>query len=185
METGALREKLKKLLDEERFTHSISVEITAAKLAKSHKINVKKAAVAGLLHDCARWMDEANLLNTAKKAYIKIDPFLRAHPKLLHSELSTYFAKDYFGIKDKEILTAIKNHTIGRPNMSKLEKIIYIADHVEPGRGHEGIKEIRKIAYKNLNLAIVKISTGMIQYLLDRNLPIYLQTIITRNYYIK
>lgn len=184
IEIDKLREKLKNLLEKKRFEHCLSVETTAIKLSKAHKIDTSKSAIAGLLHDCARWMDEKNLIETAKKLKIKIDPFIKTHPKLLHSELSSYFAKEYFGVKDAEILYAIKSHTIGRSNMTKLEKIIYVADHIEPGRGHKHLAEIRKIAYKDLDYAIVKISSGMIQYLLDCELPIYSETILTRNYYL-
>lgn len=184
IEIDNLREKLKNLLNKKRFEHCLSVETTAIKLAKAHNTDPNKAAIAGLLHDCARWMDEKNLLNTANKFKINIDAFIKTHPKLLHSIVSSYFAKEYFGIKDKEILLAIKSHTIGAPKMTKLEKLIYVADHIEPRRGHKHLAKIRKIANKDLDYAIVKISSGMIQYLLDHELPIYLPTIITRNYYL-
>lgn len=169
-----LREKLKLLLDPDRFRHSILVENTAVKLANIHGADIKKAAIAGLLHDCAKWMDPSSLLKKAKQLKIEIDPFLKIQPKLLHSTISAHFAHEYFGIKDKNILLAIKNHTIGRPGMTKLEKIVYVADHTEPG----------KIAKKDLNHAIVKISSEMIQYLLDNNLRIFTETVKTRNYYL-
>lgn len=179
-----LRDKLKLLLDPARFRHSILVENTAVKLAKIHGADIKKAAVAGLLHDCAKWMDPESLLKKAKQLKIELDPFFKIQPKLLHCTISSYFAHEYFSINDKNILLAIKNHTIGRIGMTKLEKIIYVADHIEPGRTYKNVAYIRQIARKNLNSAIVKISTEMIQYLLDNDLPIFPETVNTMNYYL-
>lgn len=183
--TSKISRELEKFLDEDRLRHSLAVEKVALKLAKIHRANVKKAALAGLLHDCAKWMSGSELLRTARNFRIKIDPFMRVQPKLLHAPVSACFAKKYFGIKDKEILQAIQSHTTGRPNMTVLEKIIYLADHIEPGRRYRHVETIRRLAMKDLDAAIAHASTEMIKYLLNKGLPVYSQTVQTRNHYLK
>lgn len=177
--------KTKKTLNTQRFKHCLSVEKTAIHLAKIYRISHEKIALAGLLHDCAKWMNNDQILKQAKKSGLKIDPFMKIQPKLLHGPLSAHFAKVHFGIKDEGILTAIKNHTSGRPNMTKLEKIIYLADHIEPGRKYKNVKKIRKIAFTQMDKAIALIAGEMLQYLLDKGLSIYPRTVLTRNYYLK
>jgi predicted HD superfamily hydrolase involved in NAD metabolism len=176
--------KLRDALDRERFEHSLRVEKTALSLAKRYKVSTKKASLAALLHDCGRKFSKKGMLKEARRAGIKIDPISRFEPKLLHAELSAYLAKKTFGIKSKEILGAIQKHTIGSPKMSKLEKIIYLADHIEEGRNFSGVKKARKTALKDLNKAIVEVATEMINYLIKKKLPVHPGTLLTRNYYL-
>ena len=103
-------------------------------------------------------------------------------PKLFHGEIGRHLAKDEFGVKDQEILTAIENHTTGRPGMSRLEKIIYLADHVEIGREFSGIDRIRKLAFTDLDRAIIAFAENSIAYFLKLGLPFHPATVETRNY---
>lgn len=176
--------KLRKALARDRFEHSLRVEKTAVALAKQHKVSVNKASLAALLHDYARKFSRSGMLKEARRQKIEIDPISRFEPKLLHAELSAYLAKKDFRVRSKEILNAIRKHTVGAPGMSKLEKIIYLADHIEEGRNFLGVSKTRRLAFKDLDRAIVETSSQMLSYLLKKGLPIHPGTVETRNYYL-
>jgi predicted HD superfamily hydrolase involved in NAD metabolism len=178
------RLKLKRALDRERFAHSLRVEQTALSLAKRYGVDQGQAALAALLHDYARKFDRPGLLKEAKKRKIRIDPISRLEPKLLHAELSARLAQEEFGIKDRAVLNAIRKHTLGAPGMSKLEKIIFLADHIEEGRDHPGIARVRALAAQDLDRAVVAVLTATVQYLLRKELPVHPGGIKTRNYYL-
>ncbi|MDD5382583.1 MAG: bis(5'-nucleosyl)-tetraphosphatase (symmetrical) YqeK [Candidatus Margulisbacteria bacterium] len=176
--------KLKQVLDPERFEHSLRVEASALKLAEKHHVPAGKVSLAALLHDYARQYSRQELLEQAKKYRLAIDPVAEFEPKLLHAELSALLAKKDFQVSDKAILEAIKKHTLGSPGMSKLEKIIYLADHIEEGRDFAGVKRVRQLAVKDLDRAIAESAGQMLKYLLAKGLPIHPLTVQTRNYYL-
>lgn len=176
--------KLKEDLGRERFEHSLRVERTSISLARKYGVSVKQASIAALLHDCARKLDRQALLKEARRQKLKIDPVSRFEPKLLHAELSARMANKDFGIKSAAILNAIRKHTIGSAGMEKLEKIIYLADHIEEGRKFSGIKKVRALASKDMDVAIIESTSNMLRYLLRKGLPIHPGMIETRNYYL-
>lgn len=176
--------KIKISLDSERFKHSLRVEKTAVRLAKIFGENLEKASIAGLLHDCARRYNRKQLLGVARKIGLEIDPVRKFEPKLFHGEIGAYLARTEFGVRSAEILRAIRNHTTGAPRMSKLEKIIYLADHIEEGRNFPEVKRLRNLAFRNLDRAIFESTSAMLKFLLEKKLPIYLETIRTRNSFI-
>lgn len=180
----AIKNRLSKLLGRERFEHSLSVQRVAIDLARHHGIPEEKARLAGLLHDSARWMDRLELLAKAEELEMDIHPIQRLEPKLLHAPLSAWMAQEEFGIQDQQILSAIARHTAGAENMSSLDKIIYLADHIEPKRNFWKVDLVRSLAYKNMNSAIVECASSMIRYLVDKGLAIFPPTILTRNYYL-
>jgi len=184
MDEKNIIKKLKSLLGPSRFKHSLRVREKVLHLSKFHKINLKKASIAGLLHDVSRFMDRKGLLILAKKIKLPIDPISRIEPKLLHAPLSAYIAREKFGIKDRQILKAISSHTLGRKNMTMLEKIVYVADHVEEGRSHAGAANARRLAEFDIDQAIVAISSSMIKYLSGNKLPVHPMTLEVRNYYL-
>ncbi len=184
MDEKNIIKRLKYLLGPSRLKHSLRVREKVVHLSKFHRIDLKKAAIAGLLHDVSRFMDRDGLLKLAEKIKMKIDPILRFEPKLLHAPLSAYIARKKFGIRDRQILRALASHTLGRKNMTMLEKIVYVADHTEEGRSHAGVKRARKLAEADLDQAIVAISTSMIKYLLGKGLPVHPMTVEVRNYYL-
>jgi predicted HD superfamily hydrolase involved in NAD metabolism len=184
MDEKKIIKRLKNLLGLSRFKHSLRVREKVLHLSHFNKVNPKKAGIAGLLHDVSRSMDRSGLLKLAEKIKIKIDPISRFEPKLLHAPLSAYIARTKFGIKDRQILKAISSHTLGRKNMTMLEKIVYVADHVEEGRAHAGIAKARRLAESDINQAVVAISTSMIKYLLGNDLPVHPMTVEVRNYYL-
>ena len=184
LDEETIKKRLSELLDEERFNHSLSVEKTALELALHHCVPEDKARIAGYLHDVGRSVEKAGFLKKAREFGIKPDEVENFQPKLLHSRLGAIIAEKDFNITDKEILGAIENHTSGRPGMSKLEQVVYLADHIEPGRKFKGVEEVRSLAYLNMDLAIAKSTTSMIEMLLAKNLPIHPRTIKTGNFYL-
>ena len=184
MHKEAIKKKLRGLLSEKRYEHCLAVAKTAVRLAKIHSADPKKAETAGLLHDCAKRMSNEVLLACSKRLKLPVDKVESLQPKLLHSFVSAYTAKKDFGIKDKDTLNAIAHHTSGRIKMSKLEKIVYISDHIEPGRKYRNVSKMRAAAKKNLDRAIVLVSSEMMKYLLQKGVPIFAQTLMTRNYYL-
>ena len=176
--------KLKELLGPARFKHSLRVRDTVVRLSKFHHIDLKKASIAGLLHDVSRYMERPGLLAMAKRLGLKIDPISRIEPKLLHAELSAHIAMKEFGIKDPAILNAIRHHTLGSPKMSTLDKIVYVADHIEEGRTHKGVNKARRLARTDLDMAIAEIATSTIQYLLEKGKPVHPGACEVRNHFL-
>ena len=137
-----IRRRLKKKMDEDRFEHTIGVAYTSVCLAMRYGEDLHKAELAGLLHDCAKCIPNEEKLALCKN--IKLDkckrnniPITKAQeqsPSLLHAKLGAFIAADHYRIKDQDILNAIENHTTGRPAMSLLEKIVFVADYIEPRR---------------------------------------------------
>ena len=184
MHAVIIRKKIKKILTSGLYGHSIAVESTAREIAKRFGYDEEKCAIASLLHDISKMIDEAEMLEFAREKHLKIDLFMKESPKLLHGKISEYLAEHSFAIKDRSILLAIKNHTFGRPRMCNIEKAVYVADHIEPGRKYRGLKKIRKVAKTDINGAITLIAEEMIKYLRKRNLPVHIRTIVTRDYYL-
>lgn len=149
-----LQNKLRKVLPEYRFYHTLGVSYTAASLAMSHGADIYKAQLAGLLHDCAKYLKSSEMIAECEKYGIEVSDVERLSPGLLHTKLGAYFAKNVYGVDDEEVLSAILYHTTGRPNMSLLEEIIYVADYIEPGRpALPYIDEMRACAFTNLHKA--------------------------------
>ena len=143
---------LSKGLKEERFYHSLAVSAVAASLAMRYGADVKKAELAGLIHDCAKAYPVDQFIRMADEFGIEIETVERENPQLIHAKLGAYYAKKDFGVEDPEILNSIIYHTTGRPGMTILEKIIYIADYIEPGRYKaKRLDEVRKAAFEDLD----------------------------------
>jgi predicted HD superfamily hydrolase involved in NAD metabolism len=179
-----IKEMIKEMLDRERFEHTMKVEKEAVRLAKHWGADQQKAAVAGLLHDASRYMTPAQMLAEAEESGIRIDELERQQPKLLHARLSRMIAETKFGINDTEVLHAIECHTLGVPKMSLLDKIVYIADHIEPGRSHKGVDGIRKLAYEEIDEAVLASTTNMIKALIEKGQAVHPDGMRTRNYYL-
>lgn len=172
------------MLSPERFQHSLRAEKVALALAGKHRIGKQKAALAALLHDCARRYSRQELLALAKKLGLKIDPVRRLEPKLFHGEIGAWLARHEFGVRSADVLRAVRNHTTGRPGMTGLEKVIYLSDHIEDERDYPGVARLRRLAFQNMDRAIVESTSAMIRFLLDQGLPVYPPMIETRNYYL-
>lgn len=184
MELEQIHEKLKCYQSEHRYEHSLGVEQVAIALAKSYSCSVKKAAIAGILHDCAKQLSDETLLANCERNHIQISDTERRCPFLLHGKVGALYAKEVYGIEDEEILSAITYHTTGRKAMSLLEKIIFTADYIEPGRKpFPRMNEIRIMAYQDIDRAIVMILENMLSYLTLAKRIIDQTTIETYQYY--
>lgn len=161
-----LEHKLKKELDEDRYQHTLGVMFTAASLAMCHGESVEKAECAGLLHDCAKCIPNDRKLKLCEEYGLEVSKTELKAPYLLHSKLGAYLAQAQYGVDDQDILNAIRWHTTGRPNMSKLEKIVFIADYIEPQRNKaQNLTQIRAMAFKDLNQTVLKILIDTLHYL--------------------
>lgn len=164
-----IRKVLKKRMDKERYWHTIGVAYTAACMAMRYGEDFERAYLAGLLHDCAKCYTDGEKLSMAETAGIPVsDVELRA-PGLLHASLGAYLAKTEFGVNDEEILSAIHYHTVGKPEMTLLEKIIFVADYVEPNRPEFPMfKEIREKAFTDIDVAVYLTAKRGLEYLLQK-----------------
>lgn len=176
-----IKKYLKERLSEKRYEHSLNVKKTAVKLAETYKGEVEKAALAGLVHDCAKHMSDDEILSLADKNGIFVDEVSRLNPKLLHGNVGSVVAKKIMGVFDQEVLSAVACHTTGKKNMNLLEKIIYIADYIEPARNFPGVEELRKKAFIDLDGAILDAFNNTIQVVINRGQLLHLNTIEGRN----
>lgn len=184
MEANEIRKKLKKELDKGRYAHTQGVMYTAECLAMAHGYPLSPAMFAGLLHDCAKCIPNDEKIRLCRQYDIGITPIELESPYLLHAKLGAYLAEKEYGICDPEILHAIKVHTTGEPNMSTLDKIIYIADYIEPGREKApNLARIRTLAFKDLNACMAEILRDTLAYLSCRGGSIDSMTKMTFNYY--
>ncbi len=175
-------EKLKEMLDEERFTHSLAVAELAAKLAERHGYDPAKAELAGLVHDCAKCMSPALLIKKIYEYGVELDEIERRYPALWHPIVSAYVAKEEFGVEDEEILRAIRLHTTGDGEMSLLDKIIYIADYADPTRGYPESDKVRRLAFRDLDEALLETSKQKIIYVLGKGrVMIHPRTVAAHN----
>lgn len=171
-------------LKTKRYDHSLSVRNTSIELAKLYNEDVEKAKIAGLVHDCAKNMSDEKILDIALNYNLKVDEISKESPQLLHGAVAAVIAKEKMGIQDEDILNAVAYHTTGRKNMSQLEKIIYLADYVEPLRDFPGVEELRKISYENLDKALLLSFNNTIKFVLEKGQLIHLDTIKGRNFII-
>ncbi len=161
-----IRKAMEKALDAKRYEHTLGVAYTAAALAMRYGENIKNAQLAGLLHDCAKCLSDEKRLSICKKHNISINEIERRNPFLLHAKVGSFLAMDEYRVTDPDVVNAILNHTTGRPCMSALEKIVFVADYIEPGRKHApNLREIRKLAFVDLDEALLKILGDTLVYL--------------------
>jgi predicted HD superfamily hydrolase involved in NAD metabolism len=177
-----MEKRLSGLLSARRMAHSAAVSDQAVILAKRYGADVQKAAIAGLLHDCARDIGYQESLIKAKEFGIILDNVTKKSPKIIHAVIGPCIARQLFGIDDIEILDAIRYHTTGRENMSLLEKVVFLADYIEPGRDFSGVDKIRTTAVQNLDRAILEAIDGIIIHLIERKELIHEDTLRARNY---
>ena len=174
-----LRKNIEKVQTAKRLEHTMGVEYTAACLAMKYGVSLTDARVAGLLHDCAKCMTDEELLKACKKNHYDPSAFEK-----LHGRVGAFLAKSEYGIEQEDILNAIAFHTTGRRNMSVLEKIIFIADYIEPGRNKAAhLEEIRKLAFEDLDAALIRILEDTLVYLKNSEGEIDPMTEITWKYY--
>lgn len=176
---------IKKRLNKNRYEHSLSVRDTAVKLAMHYGVDAFKAGIAGLIHDCAKDLKDDELLKTAREQGYEVDEVSEASPQLLHGLVAAAIGENDFGVKDTDILNAVRYHTTGREKMSSLEKIVYLADYIEPLRQFNGVEELRKRAFESLDEALLLSFDNTIVFVVSRGELLHKDTILARNYLIK
>lgn len=173
-------------LSPKRFEHSYNVSVLAAELAEIYGVDALKAQTAGLLHDCSKSMTDRQMTAYCKNKKIKA-PYLKEisakAPHLLHSFIAADIAAKKFKISDPDMLNAIKNHTLGRENMSLLEKILFVSDAVSRDRKYAKAAVIRKLAKKNIDKALMEVLSNKIRYVVKEREWLCPQTIAAWNYY--
>ena len=186
MDRIQMTEKLKTKLSSKRFEHSLGVEYTAGTMAYMYGVELEKALIAGLLHDCAKYVPNDKKISKCEKRGIAITKCEYDNPELLHAKLCAVYAREKYGVNDEEILSAITWHTTGHPAMSTLDKIIYIADYIEPNRTVlPDMDIIRKEAYTDLDKCLLHILRNSVNYLGKKGSVIDPVTQETYEYYCK
>ena len=179
-----LRKEIEKVQDAKRYEHTLGVEYTAAALTMRYDCDINDARIAGLLHDCAKCLSDEKLLSICEKRNISINEIEKKNPSLLHAKVGSFLAMDEYGVSDQDVIHAILNHTTGRPGMSILEKIIFVADYIEPGRNKApNLNEIRQLAFANLDAAMLRILEDTLNHLDERGGDIDPMTRRTYNFY--
>ena len=181
-----IQNKLRKNLKGSRFIHALGVEYTSVCLAMKYGEDLEKAELAGLLHDCAKELPEKKMIKICRNHSEKISKMKFEQPFLLHGKAGACIAKDKFGVEDEAVLNAIRYHTTGRPAMTLLEKIVFVADYIEPNRKKaDRLPELRRLAFVNLDEAVLRILEQTLDYLEKTGKQIDRHTMITRDYYKK
>lgn len=182
LEIEEIKKYLNNNLKESRYNHTLGVVETAVKLASLHEADIAKAEVAALCHDVAKNLSNDELEKIIRDENIELSVDEMNTRSIWHAIVSPIVSKNEFFIEDEEILSAARWHTTGKENMTKLEKIIYLADLIEPSRNFPGVNEIRDIAEKDLDLAVLEGLTHTTKYLLQKGFAIDVNTIKARNY---
>lgn len=186
MKISEIRQKLKQNMSEKRYLHSMGVAYTAASLAMRYSADVDQAMLAGWLHDCGKENDEEKLYQICLANQIEVTEDEKSNLQLLHGKVGALFAQTKYGVFDDEVLSAIRYHITGRPEMSILEKIVFVADFIEPSRTQKSkpsLEVMRRVAFENLDKSIVLITKDVIDYLKQSNASIDKESIKTYEYY--
>lgn len=179
-----MRRKLKKYLNRDRYEHTLGVMYTAGALAMRYQVNLEQALTAGLLHDCAKCLPDKMKIHLCDKYHLNVTEVELANPSLLHAKLGAFLAAKQYNIEDKSIINAIACHTTGRPEMTPLDKILYIADYIEPGRRElPNMAVVRSLAFQDLDECLYRILKDSLAYLKSRDIPIDPMTEKTYLYY--
>lgn len=184
MDRNKALEIVKKQLPEKRYIHTLGVVDSALKLAKKYGGDEKRIELAAIFHDYAKYRPDEEMRDIIITENLP-KQLLDFHKELWHGPVGAVLVKKEVGITDEEILNGIRYHTTGRANMTTLEKIVFLADYIEPGRQFPGVEEVRKLAEHHLDQAIFQALKQTISYLLTKNSAIYPDTIYTYNYFLQ
>ena len=184
MEPSQMLEKVKERLPANRFTHVLGVVDTAIELAKEFNVSESKAEIAAILHDVAKFSNRDWMKSIIVSE--KMDPLLlEYHAELWHAPVGAYLATTEFGVEDEDVLNAIRYHTTGREAMSDLEKIVYIADLIEPNRKFSGVEEMRQLKDRGLDVMMEASVKHSIEFLVSKNQPVFPDSLKCYNYFVQ
>ena len=181
-----IENELAQILKKSRYKHTIGVMYTAGSIAMRYGENIETAMLAGLLHDCGKYCSEDEQIALCKEYGIVLTDHELEAPALIHAKLGAYFAKEKYHVEDEAIQNAILYHTTGRPDMSMLEKIIYLADYIEPNRKQiPGLSEIRSMTFIDIDEAVRLCAENTLNYLRENGRPVNPMTQYTHKFYAK
>ncbi len=180
MQKDKALELVKDQLTEKRFRHTLGVVDTAVRLAGRHGADEKKAELAAIFHDYAKFRDisemEQILLENGMDRRL-----LDHHHELWHAPAGAVLVRKEAGLADADVLSAIRWHTTGKAGMTVLEKVVFLADYIEPGRSFPGVDEVRDLAEKNLDDAVIQALKNTIQFILSKSQPVFPDTVDAYN----
>ena len=184
MDQSKMLQLVKKRLPDNRYAHVVGVLNTATALAIRFGVPQEKAQVAAILHDVAKFSDREWMKSIIEKK--GMDPLLlEYHSELWHAPVGAYLASYEFGVTDEDVLNAIRYHTTGRAGMSDLEKVIYIADLVEPNRKFRGVEELRQLKEQGLDVMMEACVKHSIDFLVSKNQPVYPDSLKCYEYFVQ
>lgn len=176
--------KIAEQMSEKRFRHVLGVEKAALELAERYGCDPVKASLAALLHDYAKEQTDQVFLDLIDR--YQLDPALKSWGNnVWHGLVGRYLIAETFGLTDEAILQAIAVHTVGSADMSLLDKVLYVADYIEPGRDFPGVDVARDLAKQDLDKAVAYETARTVEHLARKNQPIYPQTLETYNSYVR
>lgn len=176
-----IHQQLKNNVSERRYHHILGVIDAATYLARKYNENEESAHIAALFHDYAKNYSKEELMQYMSQYGLETDEIMQSTYQLLHGKVGAHIAKISYNIEDDDILNAIEYHTTGRKGMSKLEKIIYLADFIELGRDYPGVEDLRIISEEGLDKAMVQALNNTIGYVLSMGSLLHTNTIEARN----
>lgn len=183
-----ITDTLKPRMDHHRYIHTLGVAFTASSLAMAyHFDNPDRAMLAGLMHDCAKGLSDDEKIALCQESGVLISEAEYRNPGLLHAKAGAIVAEEEYWIHDEEILNAIRSHTTGVPNMTMLQKIIFVADFIEPNREDiiPNIDRIQKLAFEDIDLCVLEIHRRSLKYLETKGKEIDPITKYTCDWYTK
>ncbi|WP_046498121.1 bis(5'-nucleosyl)-tetraphosphatase (symmetrical) YqeK [Syntrophomonas zehnderi] len=185
MNEAEIISRLENRLSSRRLQHSLEVARVARELASGYGVDPDKAYITGLLHDYAKGLDGSELLTIARAQFLLEDEVDTCIPDLLHAPVGAYLLETELGIDDTEILQAVKVHTLGALEMSALDKIIFLADMIEPGRDFPGLQRLQCLAERDLDRAMLFGLDSTIRYCLEQGRILHPLTIRVRNRFLQ
>lgn len=172
-----LEEKLKGMIKPSRYRHTLGVAETAVRLAGRYGIDPQRARLAAMLHDCAKSMPDADMEALICEAGVDADQNELALKPVIHAPAGAVLARREFGVKDPQIVSAIRNHTLGGPGMTDLDRLIYIADFIEPNRKpFDGLEEVRRLAETDLHAALKRCAQLTTEYAISQGGKTHIRT---------
>lgn len=181
-----LRNDLKEKLSPQRYEHTISVSFICTALAMRYGADLEQSELAGLLHDCAKYYGDGNIIKKCEKQNISLTSDELKAPVVLHAKYGAWLAEHKYGIEDQEVIDAIRWHTTGRPDMSLLEKIVFTADYIEPRRDKAAdLPVVRSVAFIDLDECVYIILKGTLEYLEGKGYFVDSMSVQAYDYYKK
>lgn len=176
-----IAERLAEVMSHSRLTHSLGVRDVCGDLATRYGADSCRARLAGLVHDCARDLDDHELLDAAHRYGIDAGEWQTEDLSLLHGPVGAFLARDLFGLQDTEVLHAVAVHTTGCVGMRLLDLVLFVADYIEPNRRYPGLSDIRLAAENSLELAALRGYSATMGHLLQSDRLIHPRTLEARN----